>query len=87
MCPHCRSVIILCEDLSAEEIAEIVELHKSDLMKAYEKLQAHIGCDILQAKVNFMHLRCGGSRFHNCDAEIAPGSLLCPQCMSVNLDW
>lgn len=87
VCPQCRNPVILYEGLKAEDKAAIAKLQDVDFMKAYEKLRALSECDFLQAKANFLHLRWEGSRCHNCQTTVPEGSLLCPQCMAVNLDW
>jgi thiol-disulfide isomerase/thioredoxin len=87
VCPHCRALILLFEDLSAEAKREIAVMDGKDLNGAWEKLRDASGCDLRQAKAIIHHIRDAESRCHNCQSTVPPGSLLCAQCMAVNLDW
>ncbi|MGJ4947746.1 hypothetical protein [Bradyrhizobium sp. HKCCYLS20291] len=87
VCPHCRAVVLLFENLSPGERSEIARLRRSDRMEAIALLMRLSGCDLRQAKANVMHLRDAGSRCHVCEHDVPRGALLCSRCMSVNLDW
>jgi hypothetical protein len=88
VCPNCRAVIMLFEELTREQKREISEVSHSDkLIEAMDRLRAIAGCDLSQAKANVLHLRRADRCCHKCGTEVTAGSLFCRRCMSVNLDW
>jgi hypothetical protein len=90
VCPHCRALVILFENLKPtdrSQIATLWRLRGSGTQKAIEMLRNVSGCDLLQAKANVLHIRVTDSRCHKCQHLVPRGALLCSQCMSVNLDW
>lgn len=87
VCPHCRAAILLSENLSPTVKREIAELDYRFSPESMERLVREAGCEHIQAKAILMHLRDAESRCHNCRSVLRAGSLLCAQCMAVNLDW
>lgn len=89
VCPQCRAIVLLCEDLDADVKRKIAELQRNNPVSAMNMLKLEYDCDLRQAKAIIAHTRVGDAhpRCRNCDSRVRPGSLLCPQCMSVTLDW
>ena len=87
VCPQCRAVVILFENLKPADRSQIAMLRRSDIGKAIAMLRNASGCDLLQAKANVLHIRDVESCCHKCRHPVPRGALLCSQCMSVNLDW
>jgi hypothetical protein len=87
VCPQCRALILLFEDLEPDVRREIAELKSQSAIEAIRLLRNRTKCNLTQAKANLLHMRTADSCCHSCKAAVLRGALLCPQCMSVNLDW
>jgi hypothetical protein len=88
VCPQCRALVMLFDDLDPKVRAEIGRVGRSSSRAYAAKMLGHItGCDLRQAKATGLHLRLAESHCHKCGHFVPRGALLCSQCMSVNLDW
>ena len=88
VCPHCRALVVLFENLERKVRSEIATLRRGgQVANAMRVLRQASGCDLRQAKANVLHIRDAASRCHKCQNTLPPGALLCSHCMSVNLDW
>ncbi len=85
VCLHCRGPILVAENLDQEVKQEIARV--KDRLKAMKILQEKAGWDQSHAKINALHFRSPEGHCHNCGMELISGSLICPGCMAVNLDW
>ena len=80
ICPHCKNPVLLHENLDQKTKKEIA----SDPIEGFYTLKEICGYPF--AKITILHLRKNG-RCHNCGFKLKKGSLVCPSCLSVNLDW
>jgi hypothetical protein len=87
VCPHCRGLVLLFENLTPSDRSNVARLRRSNPAQATKLLIQVSGCDLRHAKAIILHLRDADSRCHKCQHPIPRGALLCSQCMSVNLDW
>lgn len=87
VCPQCRALVLLCDSLSRSDRRKIAEEAAASRLAAMETLKTMLPCGDREAKAIALHLRKAGEGCHCCGAEMPRGALLCPQCMSVNLDW
>ncbi len=85
VCLHCQSPILVAENLDQEVEKEIAQA--GDRLKAMKILQEKAGWEHSHAKINALHYRSPDGHCHNCGMELKSGSLICPRCMAVNLDW
>ena len=88
VCPQCRVIIPVCENIATEDRARIRDLVRSGkTVEAIKAIREETGFDLGTAKAIKFHIRTDPVRCHHCDAPASRGSLLCGTCMSVNLDW
>ena len=88
VCPLCRALVLLFEELSPDARAKVTGLRwNGESVQAVKILEQGSGCARGHAKAAVLHLRTEEGTCHNCAALLKPGSLLCPDCLSVNLDW
>ena len=65
VCPQCRALVVLFENLESIDRSKIARLLRSDLKQAIAMLTKVSGCDLRQAKANVLHIRDADSRCHN----------------------
>jgi hypothetical protein len=88
VCPQCRALILLLEDIPAAIRTEIARLRQDvQMINAIKRLRAVSDCGLAQAKANVQHICLAGPACNKCAAPLQSGSLLCPACFSVNLSW
>jgi len=87
VCPQCRALVLLCEDLSAESRKTIGELSRSKPILTIARLREELDCDLAEAKSVYLHIRRDPAQCNRCKSDIPAGAMLCPNCMSVSLDW
>lgn len=88
VCPQCRALVLLFEDLPNAQKREIAELvHSGKSGEGMDLLERLTDCGPRQAKANILHVSRIGPRCRNCEKDLPRGALLCSQCMSVNLYW
>src|SRR5437763_692334 len=75
VCPHCRALILLFDELSPAAKHAIACTSRSDRAAAMQMLREVSGCDLLQAKANVLHIRGDGSDCHKCLLPLPPGAL------------
>lgn len=88
VCPQCRSLVWICEDVPVDARAHIRDLCRSHkTASAIKAVRDETSCDLATAKSICLHVRTDPSTCHHCDSLLPRGALLCATCMSVNLDW
>jgi hypothetical protein len=88
VCPQCRSLVLMLEDAGPDKRVEIAKLaHSRGPIAAIKRVRAVTGCDLAQAKATVLHICAAGPSCHKCGSKLEAGTLLCPQCFSVNLTW
>lgn len=88
VCLHCRGPVVLFENLDPKVKREIARCrYNGEFAKAMTTLRQETGFDLRQAKLTMFHLRTIEGYCHNCGQQLVRGSLICPRCMTVNLDW
>ena len=56
VCPQCRAVVVLFENVEPIDKTKIARLRRSDLKQAIAILTEVSGCDLRQAKANILHI-------------------------------
>ena len=87
VCPQCRALVRIGEDLSAETRRAIADERRSDSGSEQDLIRDALGCDGRTAKVVALHIPRNKHTCHWCENAMRPGALLCPHCLAVNLDW
>ena len=87
ICPQCRTVVLLCDHLSAERRREIAQAYRgaAGLTVAWRLLETRLpqtyGFDDQARKGIILHIPRRLFHCENCGQEHPEGALLCAQCM------
>jgi len=86
-CPQCGMVVLLCETLDREQRQQISAVRNEDAGQVRDLLARWLALDEGDAKPVFLHICREPGICHNCEQPIHRGSLMCPHCLAVTLDW